>query len=195
MTIETRPSLRVLVVLGLAATQAWAQAPEAPTARKAHASVVELELPAVELVRDDGKVVPLAEELGGDRPVVLNFIFTSCGTICPVMSQTFARLQGELGREPARLVSITLDPEHDTPARLAAYAKSLHAGPSWHFYSSSAEGSVAAQRAFQVYRGDKMDHTPVAFIRAGAGRHWVRVDGFASAAELAAELRHVIATR
>ena len=54
------------------------------------------------LVRDDGKTVSLPEEMDDGRPVVLNFIFTSCGSICPLMSQIFAQFQRKLGTEATR---------------------------------------------------------------------------------------------
>ena len=152
-------------------------------------------LPEVGLVRDDGRAVTLAQALGGDRPVVLDFIFTTCTTICPVMSQTFTRLQAQLGDQAdrVRLVSISIDPEQDTPARLAAYARRFHAGREWRLYTGTAQDSIAVQRAFAAYRGDKMDHTPVTFIRTSPGHRWVRIDGFASAEELARELHEQVA--
>jgi protein SCO1/2 len=129
--------------------------------------------------------------------VVLNFIFTTCATICPVMSGTFAQLQNKLGAERDRvhLISVSIDPEEDTPTRLATYAKQYKAGPQWRLYTGTVAASVAAQRAFDAYRGDKMNHTPVTFLRAAPGRPWVRIQGFASADELAAELRSLVAAR
>ena len=167
------------------------------TMKRATRSTAEYKLPQVNLVRDDGKTVSLPAELDDGRPVVLNFIFTSCTTICPVMSQTFSQLQGKLGGEQdqVHLVSISIDPEQDTPARLAEYGRKFHAGPQWRLYTGTVQASVAAQRAFDAYRGDKMNHTPVTLLRAAPGRHWVRIDGFASADELAREFRELVATR
>lgn len=165
--------------------------------KRAKRSVADYALPAVQLVRDDGKAVVLPGELDDGRPVVLNFIFTACGSICPVMSQTFSLLQEKLGeaRSKVHLVSISIDPEQDTPARLTEYARRFKAGPGWRYYTGTLEASVALQRAFDVYRGDKMNHTPVTFLRAGPGRRWVRIDGFASSDELADECRDLLAAR
>jgi protein SCO1/2 len=165
--------------------------------KRATRSTADHTLPGVSLVREDGAVVTLPRELEDGRPVVLNFIFTTCTTICPVLSQTFTQLQEKLGSEAGKvhLVSISIDPEQDTPARLGDYARRFHAGPQWHFYTGTSEASVAVQRAFDAYRGDKMDHTPVTFLRAAHGRSWVRIDGFASSDELARELRDLVATR
>ena len=55
--------------------------------------------------------------------------------------------------------------------------------------------SVEAQRAFNVYRGDKMSHTPVTLLRAAPGQSWVRLDGFATAEDLYAELQKLQSAR
>ncbi len=154
-------------------------------------------IPVVSLVRDDGKKVLLADELNDGRPVVLSFIYTTCTSICPISSQTLSELQGKLGasRSAVHLVSISIDPEQDTPARLREYANKFGAGPAWQHYTGSVAASVAAQQAFGVYQGDKMSHTPVTLLRTGLNSTWVRIDGFASADQLLAELQHLVATR
>ena len=149
-------------------------------------------IPDVKLVDADGTGVPLRTTLA-DRPVILNFIFTSCGAICPVMSRIFSQVQTALGpeREKVRMVSISIDPEQDTPAVLKAYADKYGAGPQWEMLTGSLKDSIAVQRAFDVYRGDKMDHLPVTFLRAASGKPWVRLDGFASAADILHEYRQL----
>ena len=147
-------------------------------------------VPNVTLVREDGKRVALASELDDGRPVVLSFIYTTCTTICPLTSMTLSELQRKLGtgRDRVHLVSISIDPEQDTPARLRDYAKKFGAGPEWQHYTGTLAASVASQRAFDVYRGDKMSHIPVTLVRPAAGNRWVRIEGFASADQLLAEL-------
>lgn len=163
--------------------------------KRATRSSLDVALPQVSLVRDDGRLVSLPDELNDGAPVILTFIFTKCGTICPVMSQTFGRLQSTLAgtRTKAHLVSISIDPEYDTPARLAEYGKKVGAGLQWHFYTGAVEATQAAQQAFATFRGDKMNHTPVTFLRAELGSRWERIDGFASSEELAEELHQLLA--
>jgi protein SCO1 len=144
--------------------------------------------PDVKLVRDDGKTVSLPAELNDGRPVVLNFIYTSCTTICPMSSQVFEQFQERLGaRQPVHLVSISIDPEQDTPVRLRAYAKQFHAAPGWNHYTGTAAATSAVQRAFNAYRGDKMSHTALTLTRAAPGKPWIRMEGFASVEDLLAE--------
>jgi protein SCO1/2 len=155
-------------------------------------TIVDYSVPEIQLVRDDGREVTLRDELDDGRPVVVNFIYTSCTGICPLASHTFSELQRRLGaeRDSVHLVSISIDPEEDTPARLREYAQRYSAGPSWQHYSSTASASLAAQRAFDVYRGDKMGHTPVTLLRRAPGAPWVRFDGFATADLLIKELHN-----
>jgi protein SCO1/2 len=145
--------------------------------------------PDVTLVRDDGKTVSLPEELNDGRPVVMNFIYTSCTTICPLTSQVFEQFQKRLGnaRDSVHLVSISIDPEEDTPARLRSYAKQFDAARGWDHYTGTLAASVAVQRAFGAYLGDKMSHTPLTLLRESPGKPWIRIDGFASADDLLAE--------
>lgn len=149
-------------------------------------------VPDVKLLDSNGAGVPLRGRLE-DKPVILNFIFTSCGAICPVMSATFSQVQAALGteRDAVHMVSISIDPEHDTPAALKSYAEKYAAGPQWQMLTGSLDNSIAVQRAFDVYRGDKMGHTPVTFLRAKAGQSWVRLDGFASADDILREYRQL----
>lgn len=154
----------------------------------------EYAVPNVALVRDDGKTVLLPDELNDGRPVVLNFIYTTCTAVCPLVSQTLSHLQRKLGsdRDRVHLVSISIDPEEDTPARLVAYANKYGAGPEWQHYTGTLAASVEAQRAFSAYRGDKMNHTPVTFLRAAPGKSWLRIEGFATADDLLDEIRNML---
>lgn len=149
-------------------------------------------IPDVKLLDANRAGVLLRSQLD-DKPVILNFIFTSCGAICPVMSTTFSQVQAALGqeRDTVRMVSISIDPEHDTPEALKIYAKKYGAGPQWQMLTGSLDNSIAVQRAFDVYRGDKMGHTPATFLRARAGQPWVRLDGFASAEDILREYRQL----
>jgi protein SCO1/2 len=160
-------------------------------------TVVRYDVPDLKLVRDDGKTVALADELDDGRPVVLDFIYTSCTTVCPVTSQTLSVLQTKLGaaRDRVHLVSISIDPEQDTPQRLHEYAQKFGAGPGWQHYTGTLAASQAAQRAFDVYRGNKMDHQPVTLVRVAPHAAWVRLDGFATADQMLAELPALHASR
>src|SRR5436853_6150241 len=147
------------------------------------------------LVGAEGKSVSLPQELDDGRPVLLNFIFTTCSSICPLTSRTLEEFQDKLGPEAARvhLMSISIDPEQDTPARLSEYARKFHAGPEWQYYTGTVAASLAAQRAFDVYRGEKMSHTAVTLLRAAPGKPWLRIEGFVTPDELVDDYRNLLA--
>ena len=158
---------------------------------------VDYKLPDVKVVRDDGKIVALSDELNDGRTVFVNFVYTTCTTYCPVLSHTFSQLQKKLGHDISKvhLLSISIDPERDSPEHLVEYAKKFKAGPHWQHYTGTLDASLAIQKAFDVYRGDKMNHPPVALMRIAPGKPWLRFDGFATADELAAEYRKQAATK
>lgn len=215
MNISTR---RVLVraawgaVVGLASgplgTVAWAhslQEHAVQTKVPAQAStavssgytrnVKDYALPDVVLTDADNKPVRLRELLASNEPVMVNFIFTTCSTVCPVMAKVFSEVPGALGAgaQRLRMVSISIDPENDTPLQLKAYAKSMHAWPRWKFLTGTVQDIEAVQRAFDTYHADKMAHEPLTLLRPWPSARWTRLEGFLSAPQLAQEYRQALA--
>jgi protein SCO1/2 len=157
-------------------------------------SLHDYQLPDVELVNMAAEKTSLLDEVNCGKPVMVNFIFTTCTTICPVMSATFAQVQSELGAESdaLRMISFSIDPEQDTPERLREYAGLFKAGPQWQFLTGSLADSVAVQKAFDVYRGNKMNHEPTTLMKAADSDTWVRIDGLAKAADIVAEYHRLV---
>lgn len=153
------------------------------------------DIPEIPLVTMNGEKTTLEQELQSDKPVMLNFIFTTCTTICPVLTASFYQLQNELGDESQdiRMISISIDPEYDTPDKLKTYAERFNAGPQWQFLTGDTDDIVAAERAFGAFRGAKMNHEPLTFIRAKESEAWVRINGIASAEEIISEYRNLVA--
>ena len=154
-------------------------------------SVVTVNLPEVSLVGISGESASLSKVLNNESPVILNFIFTTCTTICPVMTATFQQVQKQLGgkHKNVRMVSVSIDPENDTPAKLKEYATKFGAGAQWKMLTGSLENSLAVQKAFGVFAGDKMNHKPLTFLKAqGSENTWVRLDGLVEARQIIKEL-------
>jgi protein SCO1 len=196
--VSGNPRLPVMLCLvTLCSVAAAAAVGAAAATEQLRASTLPYLVPDLKLVTQNGKSVSLAAEMDDGRPVVLSFVFTSCEAICPLMTQTFAEFQGKLGPDSARvhLMSISIDPEEDTPARLRNYAKRFHAGPGWTFYTGTPQASIAAQKAFNVFRTDKMSHTSVIFMRSAPGAAWRRLDGFATPDDLVREYHALVASR
>lgn len=150
-------------------------------------------VPGVSLLDQSGDSLALRTLLESDKPVALNFIFTTCTTICPVMTATFAQMRRDLGEaaKKVRLVSVTIDPEHDRPEVLEAYAKRFGAGEDWFFLTGSRADVWPVVMSFQAYAGSKTNHQPLTFLKKPQDPDWTRIDGLASGEDLA----HEVATR
>jgi len=151
---------------------------------------VAVEVPDVTLIDQHGNTVSFRDALLGDQPVFVDFIFATCTTICPVLSAGYSSMQRKLGdsRERVRLVSITIDPEHDGPEELRAYLERYRAKPGWDFLTGTRADIDSVMRAFDAFVPDKMSHRPLVFIRSPGDGSWVRIYGFAGSADLLAEL-------
>jgi protein SCO1 len=154
-------------------------------------SVRSYAVPDVMLTDADARPVRLRELLAGNDPVMLNFIFTTCSTACPVMVKVFSDVPSRLGAAAAklRMVSISIDPDNDTPAQLKSYAQNFGVGAQWKFLTGSVQDVKSVQLAFDSYRGDKMNHEPLTLMRLALGKPWIRIDGFANPDELVREYR------
>jgi len=135
-------------------------------------------VPAFSLTDQAGRTVT-DRDLRGDVWVA-SFIFTRCPSACPMLTAKFKALQGELGALPhVRYVSITVDPEHDTPQVLAAYAARFAADTShWSFLTGPlAEIEKTVVEGFKIHIGkpEKNPHDPT-LIDIMHGEHFVLVD-------------------
>jgi protein SCO1/2 len=150
-------------------------------------------IPDVVLVNQNGDKVHLKEYLHSDKPVIVDFIYGTCTTICPVLSAGFTNLQRKLGADSQKvqLVSITIDPEHDTPKVMKEYLKRFRAKPGWDFLTGSREDINTVMRAFDAWIPDKMSHFPLNLIREPGSSKWVRIFGLMSGSEFMAECRKV----
>lgn len=143
-------------------------------------SIVGITVPDEVLVDQNGDKVRLKDFLtDSGQPVVVDFIYGTCTTICPILSAGFANLQRKLGdhSRKVRLVSITIDPENDTPPVLKEYLERYNAKPGWDFLTGSRADIDYVMRAFDAYFPDKMSHLPLNFIREPEGGKWLRLYG------------------
>lgn len=128
------------------------------------------------LTDQDGR--PFDSKSLAGRAVLLDFIFTTCTGPCPILTAAHARLQGRLPaakRDRVRFVSITVDPENDTPGKLRQYALSHGADLTrWSFLTGTPEEVDAVLRAYhvgRVPRADKtLNHTVVTYLIDPAGK-------------------------
>lgn len=150
-------------------------------------SVATYQVPDVVLLNQVGEKIYLKEYLENNEPYAVNFIFTTCTTICPILTASFSHMQRELGEdaEGLQLISITIDPEYDTPKVLNDYAQKVRATKNWTFLTGDYETIVTVEKAFDSYTSNKMDHRPSYIFKTDSSTDWVRIDGLASGSDLA----------
>ncbi len=150
-------------------------------------------MPDVTLVNQNGARVKLKNLITSDKPVVVDFIYGTCTTICPVLSAGYYNLQRKLGQNSSnvRLISISIDPENDTPKVMKEYLKRYRAKPGWDFLTGSRSDIDKVMHAFDAYIPNKMYHYPLNLIRNPKDGKWVRIFGLTSTSELLSEYKKV----
>jgi protein SCO1/2 len=139
--------------------------------------------PPFTLTSQDGKPVSLASLRG--KVVAVTFIYTACPDICPMLTQKMVDVQDELGAEfgaKIAFVSISLDPEHDTPAVLKDYAQFWGAKlDAWSFLTGALEAVRDVTRRYGVFFAKKedgsVDHTQLTSLVDAAGQMRVQYLG------------------
>lgn len=182
---QARAVLTAALVL-LAAPPIWAGPPY---------STVEMtiEIPDVTLIDQDAREVKLRDLVDSGDVVMVDFIFGTCTTICPILSAGFSNLQRRLGSGPGGpvLISLSIDPEHDTPEILTSYLERYRAQPGWSFLTGDRDDIDVIMHAFDAYVPDKMSHQPVTFIKGNGANQWIKIDGLVSTKDLLAELEKI----
>ncbi|WP_437838236.1 SCO family protein [Sorangium sp. So ce1153] len=129
-----------------------------------------------ELVDQNGRSHRFYEGLLRGRKVLINFAFTSCKGACPTMTANLARVQ-ELLRargERVTILTITVDPENDTPAALKEYAAKFRAGEGWYFLTGTPANVAAVLRRLggEVRRPD--EHTMTLLVGDTSTGMWLK---------------------
>ena len=120
--------------------------------------------PNVLLRTQSGAAVRFYDDVLKGRVVTINFFFTTCTTICPRTTANLVKVQDALGASLGRdvmMISITVDPNTDTPPVLERYARAHGARPGWFFLTGSQKDIDQVRRHLGVNRdgGDKTQHT------------------------------------
>ena len=146
-----------------------------------------IKVPDLELLDQNGRKIHFYTDLVKGQTVVINFIFTTCTTICPPLGATFARVQKELGDKvgrDVRFISISVDPATDTPERLKAWGEKFHAGDGWTFVTGNKPQVDELLRALGASSARREDHSPTILIGSDAHGTWTRTYGLANTSKL-----------
>lgn len=137
--------------------------------------------PNVTLTTQDGVPVRFYDDLIKGKIVAVNLIYTTCQYACPLETARMAQVQKLLGERMGRDVffySITIDPDHDTPAVLKEYAQKFHAGPGWTFLTGSKADIDLISRKIGLYSepdpNNQDGHTPSLLVGNEATGQWMR---------------------
>lgn len=136
-------------------------------------------IPDVEVYDQNGKRLHFYSDLIKGKTVAINFIFTTCTTICPPLTATFRRVQQELQAASlnVQLISISVDPSTDTPERMRDFAAKFKAGPGWTFVTGEKSEIESLLQALGASVGNKNDHTPLILVGNDMTGHWTRAYG------------------
>ncbi len=130
-------------------------------------------IPDTPLVDQEGRAVRLKSDVLAEKTVAINFVFTSCEGICPVLGTTFSKLQERLGERLGKdisLVSITIDPATDTPARLKEWGAKFGARPGWSLLTGEQANITSLLKAL-----DAANHnSPMVLLGNPGTGEWVR---------------------
>jgi protein SCO1 len=144
------------------------------------------------LVDQEGRQRRLVQDVIGKRIAIVNFVYTSCTTVCPVSSALFAQLQERLGPALGKdvvLVSITVDPVRDTPERLREFAARYGAGPGWVWLTGGKRELEAVLKGFGAYAPNYEEHPAMVLVGDAQGGTWTRFFGFPPAEQLLEKVR------
>lgn len=145
-------------------------------------------LPDIRATRHDGVEVSLNRVFAGRRSAV-QFVFVDCTTACPLLGSIFRKVDQGMVLDDSQLVSITVNPERDTPERMAAWMRGFEATGRWVGLRVAAADLPVLLQAFQQESGPPSGHTLQVFLVDAAARYVAKTTEMPSAANVAAALR------
>lgn len=152
-------------------------------------------IPDVEVLDQDGHALHFYSDLVKGKTVAINFIFTSCTTICPPLAATFARVQKEMGEKVGKdvhFISISVDPLTDTPERLKAWGAKFKAGAGWTFVTGSKPEMDQLLNALGASVARREDHSPTVVVGNDLKGVWTRTYGLARISQMVGLIESVI---
>jgi protein SCO1/2 len=149
----------------------------------------------VVLVNQDGREMRLYSDLLKGRVVIINTFFTTCTSVCPPMTRTLERIQEWLGDrlgKDAFILSISVDPDVDTPPKLKAFADNYGTRPGWHLLSGKKENVQLALRKIGQFVEVRDNHSTILIVGNERTGLWKKAFGLAKASELVTVVQSVL---
>ena len=172
---------------------------ELSAASAAKVAMAEIDLPdGLSMLNQFGDKVDLREEVIGNRIVAINFVYTTCTTVCPVVSSIFSMVQNRLtgiSDKDIALITVTVDPTRDTPHRLLSYSKSFSPGAGWSWLTGDKKTVDKALSAMGAYTPNFEDHPAMVLIGDDSKSEWYRFYGFPAPDAIESKLRELLSNR
>ena len=183
-------ALLVLVLAAVASAQQQQPAPptQGPTATiNSGEAAAEKYFTDIQLVNQNGEKMRFYHDLLQGKTVIINSFFATCQGSCLPITRNLEKVQEALGDrlgKDARIISISVDPEVDTPPELKAFSKKFHARPGWYFLTGSKEDVAFVLKKLGQYVEDKNDHFNIVIIGNERTGLWKKAFGLAKSEEL-----------
>lgn len=144
-------------------------------------------IPDIIVLDQDGKKLRFYTDLVKGKTVAINFVFTTCSSVCPILTEIFSntrKILDERGSEQTQLISISVDPSSDTPQKLKEFATKFHAGNGWTFITADKAGIDRLLKALGAFSAKRDDHSTMVLIGNDADDRWTRSYGVTPATML-----------
>src|SRR5499427_5064416 len=139
-------------------------------------------IPKLPVVTQDGKTVRFYDDLIKGKIVIISFIYTSCTDICPLTTARLAQVEDKIGDLVGKdifMLSMSVDPERDTPQRLKEYSEAFQTGPGWTFVTGKPEDIRAINFKFGERSQILSEHRNEIVLGNDATGEWQRDSAFA----------------
>jgi protein SCO1/2 len=179
-----------------ASTQQLVAQQQNKEAKKAFAADRAQQIPDIKVVDQNGKPRHFYGDLVRGKVVVMNFVYTTCTTICPPLGATFGKLQKNLGERLGKdvfLVSVSVDPVTDTPERLRAWGAQFKAKSGWTLVTGDKAELDRLLRVLGVDAASPASHSAMVLIVNDRAALWKRVYGLGSTAALMNNIEQMMA--
>ena len=144
-------------------------------------------MPDIEVVNQDGQHVRFNSQVVEGRIAIVTGFFTTCSSMCPItqekLSQVAKLLGPRLGKDVV-IVSVSVDAENDTPARMKDWAEKFHIGPGWTLLSGNRTEVDTLLKSLGLFVELRQRHQSALMI-GSAATGWVRISSWTPSEKLA----------
>ncbi len=142
----------------------------------------------INVVNQDGEKLRFYSDLVKDKTVVINFIYTTCKTVCPTLTAILRQTKEDLGREidnKTQFISISIDPVNDQPDALKFYASAFEPGDNWAFVTGTKTDIDVLLKSLGAYSPNNLEHQPLILVGNERAKIWTHSYGINTSTDIA----------